>query len=585
MSEHTFRQGETIYRTGDPSGATFLLLQGEVELSGGDDAPRTISPGDIFGDDELPGDPRAATATARADVLVQDLGGAPSGNLPATTAPPPPPRPAPAGGILSSLRQMLSPPRQPPRRPAGTPRLFGFLQGERRAPRTQRFDVQIATLVGQKSGDAARQLAEMLNQDRHLKASRILTPLMIPAEGTPVQRLGVVHAQARQLLDSSGADLLLLCDVPSDSDSFSLRVVAPERADDGRPGTFHPLQAMDLPLPLPAPLGAVLLAVCFATPWPRTRGQAAMQVKRLTAALEQAAALDGRQVQGLSSAARIGLMTTYGNAAAAAAGLSGSADWFRKAVEALRGAESELPPDRLHLQRGLIRHALGSVLTILAGSDEGESGEEDETARLEEAAALLSAAIEDLRPERTPGVWAAAHLRLGEVLYRLDRLGAGARLRDSVAATQTVLRVLAANRWPQLWIEALNQYAQSAQVLGRTSGNPRLIESAVEACRTICHHRDRARAPKAWAAAQNNLGSALFLLAQETARREPVEEAREAFANARQVYNESKQRRAADIAARNMKRVDELARKLGIRAAPADRPEKTHWFEDGAEPS
>ncbi|MCP5367574.1 MAG: cyclic nucleotide-binding domain-containing protein [Hyphomicrobiales bacterium] len=580
MSEHTYRDGEAIYRAGDPSGATFLLLQGQVELAEGGES-RQVSPGEIFGDDELPGDPRAATATARGEVIVQHLGGGPTANLPATVPAARPVQAAastPARGLWQGLRRALSRPAPPPRRPAGMPRLFALRAAERRAPRNQRFDVQLATLAGQNSTAAVRQLMDLLNQDRHLKAARVLTPLAIPAEGSAAARLGAVHAQARHLLAASGADLLLLCDVPREGNSLSLRVVAPARADDGRPGTFHPLQSLDLPLPLPAALGPVLRAVCFATPWPRMRGQRTMQVERLVATLDQAATLDGRQAQGLSAAARVGLKTAYGNAAAAAAGLSGSAQWYRKAVDSLRGAEAELPPDRLHLQRGLVRHSLGSVLAILAEEDD------DGTALLEEAERLLAAAIEDLRPDRTPGVWAAAHLRLGDVLYRLDRrAGSGPRLRESVAATQAALRVLAADRWPQLWIEGLNQYAQSAQVLGRTSNNAKLIESAVEACRTICGHRDRARTPLPWAAAQNNLGSALFLLAQETGRREPVEEAREAFANARQVYNETGQGRAADVAARNLKRVDDLAKRLGLRPAAAPRPAKEHWSEEGEE--
>jgi len=64
-----------------------------------------------------------------------------------------------------------------------------------------------------------------------------------------------------------------------------------------------------------------------------------------------------------------------------------------------------------------------------------------------------------------------------------------------------------------------------------------LVERAVTACEQALKVRTREKFPTLWAATQNNLGSALFLLGRMTNEEPFFEQALEAFMGAREVYD------------------------------------------------
>ncbi len=62
----TFQQGEVIFALGDAAKCMYVVADGEVDLSIGDQFLETLKPADVFGELALiTGEPRSATARAR----------------------------------------------------------------------------------------------------------------------------------------------------------------------------------------------------------------------------------------------------------------------------------------------------------------------------------------------------------------------------------------------------------------------------------------------------------------------------------------------------------------------------------------
>jgi len=88
--------------------------------------------------------------------------------------------------------------------------------------------------------------------------------------------------------------------------------------------------------------------------------------------------------------------------------------------------------------------------------------------------------------------------------------------------------------------------------------NAEVIEKAVDACRAALAVRTREAAPLLWAATQNTLGSALFLLAKQNRDSDALDAAAEAFTGAAEVYSVHGVEAGAQIAERNLARVQQL---------------------------
>jgi hypothetical protein len=78
-----------------------------------------------------------------------------------------------------------------------------------------------------------------------------------------------------------------------------------------------------------------------------------------------------------------------------------------------------------------------------------------------------------------------------------------------------------------------------------------------------------------WAATQNNLGSALFLLGRLTKDPEHLEGAAESFGRALEIYNSFGAARLSRVTDRNMAKAEKL-----LRTRVARRAAKIYWKED-----
>ena len=104
----------------------------------------------------------------------------------------------------------------------------------------------------------------------------------------------------------------------------------------------------------------------------------------------------------------------------------------------------------------------------------------------------------------------------------------------------------------------MGHFAQAAQVLGGLQQSPDALATAVNACRSVLQMRSQTRSPKAWAASQNNLGSALFLLGKQTRNIQRLEDAVDAFESAMGIYEKLGAQRMALTTARNLNRAKDM---------------------------
>ena len=89
-----------------------------------------------------------------------------------------------------------------------------------------------------------------------------------------------------------------------------------------------------------------------------------------------------------------------------------------------------------------------------------------------------------------------------------------------------------------------------------------MLEKAADACVRALEIRRKENGPLLWAATQNNLGSALFLLGKMTHNEAQLEGAADAFDQALGVYQEFNATRMANVAQKNLSKVRALMEEI-----------------------
>ena len=101
-------------------------------------------------------------------------------------------------------------------------------------------------------------------------------------------------------------------------------------------------------------------------------------------------------------------------------------------------------------------------------------------------------------------------------------------------------------------------FGQAALVFGENEKKPEALATAVNVCNAVLEVCDRKSKPLAWAAAQNNLGSALFLLGKKAGQSKRLQLAVTAFENALEVYQDTKLYKHGAITEKNLDRALDL---------------------------
>jgi len=586
-----FRDGKTIFREGEASTCAYVVTEGDVELTKtGPKGPirlAVLNKGELFGEMGLLDDsPRSATARAvgqttleivsreefltmvREDPkqavavmekLVARLRKADEmlvGKLPAART-----SSTPKAAVLQSQPPSQTPQAAPqrPLQAAQKPGFFSRLMGrpagaaESAAP----LIVAIAEIVGDQGGVQAKAIGTALDGKEGISVKYVKKPLQ-PEEndgGAITSQVAALAAKGRKMLVGVNGDILIWGALTEDQRALRLRFLS-ALEDDERPGAFGTTTFLDLPLGFEGEIAELLRAITLAATVPRTDPQVQYVRTHLPKVLDACKNIGRKPPLDLDKSSQASVMLCFANAAAAAGWTTGNLDWLAEAKTAYQAAIRMLARANARYEGAVAHKQLGVVLQVLGEKKQDDGLIEEALKEFEEAQTVLTR-------EDFPLAWANLQNRQGLLAYKKemrDGLGTGnASLKQAVTAFQGALSVYTMTETPLKWAEAKHNLGQALQVLGGQARNPDLLNKAIEAGRDALEVRTRERFPLPWAATMNSLGSALFLLAKID--EEAVEElvaAAEAFQGAVDVYTTHGLTKTAQIAERNLEKVERL---------------------------
>jgi tetratricopeptide (TPR) repeat protein len=176
------------------------------------------------------------------------------------------------------------------------------------------------------------------------------------------------------------------------------------------------------------------------------------------------------------------------------------------------------------------------------------------------AAEAFSAALEILTREETPLDWADAQLNLGKALYDAGQRGEVGALEASVAAYRRALTVHTRERRPKVWARTMSNLGNALQQLGMRTSDEARLEASVDAYRAALSVLTRDAAPLDWAVIQNNLANTFVALA-DYGRSDALDEALAAYQAALTVHTRDNAPMDWAIAVGNLAVIE---RRLGV---------------------
>lgn len=586
-----FRDGKTIFREGEASTCAYVVTEGDVELTKtGPKGPirlAVLNKGELFGEMGLLDDsPRSATARAvgqttleivsreefltmvREDPkkavavmekLVDRLRKADEmlvGKLPAART-----SSTPKAAVLQSQPPSQAPQTTPQRTPqaAQKPGFFSRLMGrpagatESAAP----LVVAIAEIVGDQGGVQAKAIGGALDGKEGISVKYVKKPLQPEANdgGAITGQVAALAAKGRKMLAGVNGDILIWGALTEDQRALRLRFLS-ALEDDERPGAFGTTTFLDLPLGFEGEIAELLRAITLAATVPRTDTQVQYVRVHLPKVLDACKNIGRKPPLDLDKSSQASVMLCFANAAAAAGWTTGVLDWLAEAKTAYQAAIRMLARANARYEGAVAHKQLGVVLQVLGEKKQDDGLINEALKEFEEAQTVLTR-------EEFPLAWANLQNRQGLLAYKKemrDGLGTGnASLKQAVTAFQGALSVYTMTETPLKWAEAKHNLGQALQVLGGQARNPDLLNKAIEAGRDALEVRTRERFPLPWAATMNSLGSALFLLAKiDEGAVEELVAAAEAFQGAVDVYTTHGLTKTAQIAERNLEKVERL---------------------------
>lgn len=612
-----FRDGDVIFREGDDSLAVFRVERGRVRLIkagiGGSVVLATLARGELFGEmGILDGTARSASALAEGETtltvipraafldrlqsdadlsfqvmtkLVQRLRDADERLARAALSAEAPPAPAASAAAPPEPEIPLAARRDAPRAGLLT-RLFGRRGGSAAAEPEAQNAGPLRVIVARFSDMSAvestivEEVVQALNLIPGALVRRVDDAVAWPDEIKDPEAARQTAARAAQaLLAKAGGDVLVWGRVETIGRLLEVHATAQPALHELRLGRVPPVAAVHVPLEaLPEPLAALLRAMTAAAPL----AEGVRRGGNLYAPLAEdvAAAAEGlkRAVSGFAAAEQAAALVAWACAASQIAGAEGLPETLWDDIaRAFEDAGRRLP----RAARGDWADVfIGRALLECARAERAPTAEPPpEGTPWDAAAETLRLALEGVRREERPFEWALLHERLGLIAYR-QALASGdeAHFKAALAHYQQATGVFTRADLPQRWAEVVSALAQVLQVFGDQLGSAPALERAVELIRATLDVRSEEAVPLLWAASQNNLGSALFLLAKRRDSAALFDDAAAAFRNAVGMYQIHGQGRLAAVTEKNLARALDASR---LRARRDGRLAQPEWAGDG----
>ncbi len=580
--EQRYRDGDVIFREGDPSDAAYIVLEGKVQLTkAGENGPIPLAllrKGEMFGEMGIIDHcPRSATAHGAGRVLVQVV---PKDQFMDVLES----EPKLAVAIIRKLTQRLRAAdellvqrveREPEPKPvkarvrSNRPGLFSRLLRGEATTKTERIEIRLAPipLPGEVTPELMKMMAAVFEKRKTVHV-RILNKPLEAVQNADMSMPAAMAVAARRVLAENDGDLLIWGTVPEMGETLHLRFVSAADEDGDRPGLFNPVNILPLPLEFSPDYDELLCAIAFAATIPRTDFKAAILREALAESVEAATALVGDLPRSLTVRERASIGVCFGNAVSSLGHQRGTPELFQSAVKIYQTAISSLSLRDSKVEWVLAQKQLGTVLHAIA-----ERANDTEAHRAAEK--VLRKSLEAIDKYEFPREWAAMQNRLGEILYWLDlQSSEGDLLKEALTAFQISLQVFNKTDTPMQWAEVMNNIGQAAQIMGQQLRDPDILERAADACRAALDIRTKNSVPLLWAASQNNLGSALFLLGRMTNDFDILQSAADAFGAAKDVYASVGGERMVGVTEKNLAHVTRLLEEKRPREGPK------MWWED-----
>ncbi|MEQ8666866.1 MAG: cyclic nucleotide-binding domain-containing protein [Rhodospirillales bacterium] len=420
-------------------------------------------------------------------------------------------------------------------------------------------EVRVPGFAGESGDVVARHIMAGLEDFAELKVRAVHRPDTFPADGLNDENVSEWVGGARKLLLNNGGDVLVWGRVAGPGAATRLRLVSALPGDEDLAGNLTGFAEVPMPHEPDEQFLNLLKGAILAASAPQAGVKAPVVQAGLMGSLETVNKLATKPPRDLTPSDRQHLMMTCGHIMATAVQRAAAPlDAMKNALGLYKQALEMAPQDSGNLTRGLVLKNIGACLMFLG---ERENDPDHNVLALETMQAACDAIPRDIAPRE----WAAAHNRLGQILYRLDLTEADAEmthLKRALAAFRNAMQVYTRIEAPERWADVMNNYAQVAQVLGGNLQNAKVLQNSVQACRNALEVRRRDKNPLLWASTQNTLGSGLFLLGKVTRRTDLLQAAVMAFEAALSVYRQSKSSRMAAVIERNLQHVHSLIEEL-----------------------
>ncbi|WP_417795633.1 cyclic nucleotide-binding domain-containing protein [Terasakiella pusilla] len=596
-----YKDGEIVFKEGDPSGSAYVIMKGAVELTKNSQHGAVVlaklKVGELFGEmGIIDGSARSATCRAigncalkeispqslmsgiqndpdlsskvmtklverlrLADEMLANAGISSSG----TAAPKPPAKQGATG--------------TPPKKKGFFSRLFSPQKG-----REATFEILVADLFDDPDQTATLALFDNLKAMAEKLGGSLInvrrtnsTFAFADFSDNPMV-WGQVRTTAQATLKEEEGDLLLWGQVRARGETIHLRMTQSLPLRSIRAGYIQPCDSVDIPSELDDVVAGYVYGCATGALIPMNQNQRDCFVGLLGPALDAARPALKKRMRELDQDEQIRLEVGFANLLATCGLFKKMPQPLKEAEETYTKALRSLRRTKSTLLEGLIKRHLGytqSAWFELGG----------ESNLLEAAIESLREASESFTRDSFPQEWAELQMMIGQLLFKKDQInGNDMALRESIAAYQSALQVYSASTAPKRWGDAKHHLARALQLLGSQHGDLDMIARSAEACREALSVRSKMHAPMLWAATQNNLGSALFMLCQKTRKPETAEAAVKAFQAAFDVYQARKAVKLAQITEKNLLRAKEVAITLGPIPAALNAPDETPAFDETA---
>lgn len=427
----------------------------------------------------------------------------------------------------------------------------------------------LAPIVGDESGAAQHHLHQALAGRSSLTVA--LHPRPVATGSETATRIATAAQAGRNALDKAGAEVLLWGEMGRGV--LRLRFVTSPAPMEFGSGAPLPVEHLDLPADVTDEQADVLELLVLASARP-----ADDEIRKARADSFRAANTAGMRVlarnglpQGCMPAATawLGNLALHPTLRGNMADVETAAKHYRSALG--HGAEVLGEP----MVAGIRCH-LAAALAAVAAEGRDSTG-------MEEAATMAQAASAIITRETLPEEYAAIQALLGWIYQRRGQLdNRTAHLREAVQAYQLACSVWTKASQPGRWAEMQVNVGRLLTTLGEFTHTAEFLDQAVGVFQGVAGVYGRAKAPVFWANIQNNIGAALFAKSKRTNNPADLNAAAAAYREAVAVFEEHKVTRNAQIAKKNLHRVERLVQmRAGDAGAEAKGKAKAKVKADG----